>query len=182
MSMIVAVLGARERSSVKRPGAVEMSEDERKKISTIDKPLVDLVLTSLITKFGDTLSIVSYGCDDGVGLLVKDRCTNEKEPIQFAEVIWYFHGDSRSKMAYQKFYVARNACVAEIADMFVLLVNHRRQSMLEDLIRRLDDMAVGPNVEIRPFICIDETNKVVRTNMKNIELYLPIDDQKRVII
>lgn len=183
MSMTIAVVGARERSSIKGPGMGSLSEEDKASIASTDKILVNTILGNLQKKFGSSLEIVSYGCDDGIGLLVKDRCVGIDilidVPIQFAEIIWYFHGNSRVKAAYAKFYVARNSAIAEIADMFILLINRRRQSMLEDLIQRIDNME--KNGESRPYVCIDEHNKIVKTNM-DLSGYLEIDAKGTVIL
>lgn len=175
-SMTAAVVGARERASIKGPGSDRYSQHEKDLIQHEDKEFLRVLLNVLKVKHGTTLSVVSFGCDDGVGALTKEICTKEHTPqIQFAEVIWYFHGASRDKQEYAKYYVARNAAILEITDIFFLLVNKRRNSMIEDIIARLEDHK-DSTTQDRPFMVIDEAMRVVKSSI-NVDDLFTLDDR-----
>lgn len=166
--MLIVLVGARDRSSVKKQYTGEEEEFEELKpeeIATIqkaDKDFIRTILVKMKDRIGMRLCVVSYGCDDGVGLIVRDLC--EELKIKFAEANWYFHRKDRSKIDYTKFYIARNASVMEIGDMFYLFVNKRRNSTVEDLLKRILEIKQFKG-EDRPYVLYDEGCKVINTNM-----------------
>lgn len=167
--MLIVMVGARDRSSVKKQytsGEEETYEEpkpeEIEAIQRGDKEFIKRILTKMKERFGMKLCVVSYGCDDGIGLIVRDLC--EELKVKFAEANWYFHRKDRSKIDYTKFYIARNASVIEIGDMFYLFVNKRRNSTVEDLLKRILEMKQFKN-EDRPYVMYDEACKTINTNM-----------------
>lgn len=167
--MLIVVVGARDRSSVKKQYtyedpdvAVELTSEEITEIQRVDKEFIRGVLTKMKGRFGMKLCVVSFGCDDGLGLIVKLLCDELK--IKFAETTWYFHRKDQTKIDYTKFYIARNASVLEIGDMFYMFMNKRRNSTVEDLFKRILEMKQLKG-EDRPYVMYDESCKIIGTNM-----------------
>ena len=199
--MIVTIAPARERSSIKFPGSENLTREEKTKILQADKRFVEILIQALIAKFGLDLSIVSFGCDDGTGLLVKSVCLGIENPLdliekpeegkprkkmkfnpicKFQELVWYFHGTGRVTADYVKFYLARNATVTEITDIFVLLTNKKVQSMPEDILDRILKIEHDTG-ESRPYMAIDESFRISRTNMTPTDYFI-MDNLGRIVL
>src|SRR2546430_1353814 len=99
--MKVAIMGARDRSSLKdwydstdiKDGTVttEMKDVVQRK----DRELLVRIVDGLIERYGRNMTVISVGCDDGIGFLIKEICMNKE--IRFVEVSIHFHGERRSK-------------------------------------------------------------------------------------
>lgn len=103
-----------------------------------DYQLVDRILGKLLSKYGGNLSVISIGCDDGIGAIVKAICIGKG--VRFVELTCHFWDNMyrRSRAEYMQFYQARNAFLDELGDEFHLLVNDSRHSMVENLLERIN--------------------------------------------
>src|SRR5207302_8418188 len=100
-----------------------------------DKELLKRIVDALIGIYSRNMTMISVGCDDGIEFLVKEICKNKE--IRFVEVSIHFHGERRSKQEYTQFYLARNATVMELADVFLLLPSKNKQSVSDDIVDRI---------------------------------------------
>lgn len=170
--MKVVIIGARSRSCVKyredfnkANRTPEYLFAELRRIHTPDSELIDRIVAKLQAKYRSTLILMTTGCDDGVGAIVKSATINNK--IRFVELSCHFfnnHGVSNNSRAeYMQFYSARNAFFDEIGDEYFFLVNDTRNSIVENLYERvLITSANRPNV--RPYTIYAEDGKIIETN------------------
>lgn len=165
--MKVAILGARDRSSLKdrfdsediKDGTVNQAMKDV--VQRRDKALLTRIIDGLVQKYGRNLTIISVGCDDGIGFLIKEMCM--QQGIWFAEVSIHFHGDRRPKPEYTKFYLGRNATVVELADVFFLLQSRNKQSVIDDVVERLK-----ATKSTQPYSIMDEDGNFIETTMESL--------------
>lgn len=158
--MRVVIVGARNRSSINSQVAA-YSDEEKQKILEKDRFLVEGYIKKLHQRY-KRISVVSYGCDDGVSLLAKNYCINEK--IKFAEIAWFFHGDAQwDRSETQELYLARHGSFIEIADLFIIFAKNDRYALVENLIERLTTLSTQDTSQgqARPFIVINEEGKII---------------------
>ena len=172
--MIVAIIGSRKRSTIKGNPKFQTLEKDAQKLLVKDGPrLIDVcrneynladvdVLEKLVSRLKQTykngLSIVSVGCDDGIGLMTRAVCTQQR--IYFTEISCLFSAEkNRAPSEYAKFYTSRNASIVEVADEFYLLkADKEERGVVDDLEKRL--RALEEKDESRPFYIIQEDGTI----------------------
>lgn len=150
--MIISVVGARDRSSIKNnPRYKGMERDKlrdfMKSLAMLDELEYELkypdviflrrkLIPDLQKMYGDSVSVVTIGCDDGIGAIVKQICIERH--IYFTEISCLFVGqEGRPRYEPSKFYLARNAALFEVSDEFHILANEQNNGMAGDLFTRV---------------------------------------------
>ncbi|SRR6266446_3737319 len=163
--IIAAIVGSRKRSSVK---GIE-DDGERSEIQSNDKFLINQVISNLLNRYKSDLAVISCACDDGVGLIVKEICS--ERAIKCAEMVWYFHGPKKwEPQESSKCYLGRSPAIIELADVFAILVDDSRQGIAEDLLTRLrvlkqrhENMSENGD---RPYVVLDDRGRCVEEYKK----------------
>lgn len=167
--MNVAIVGARDRSSLKdrfdskdlKNGKVPKDDIDR--VLWKDRELIERVIDNLIKKFGFTTAIITVGCDDGIGMIVKETAIAKK--VGFVEVSVHFHGEKRPRPDYTKFYLARNATILELAEIAVILSSPTgKQSVIDGIVERIKKDSLP-----QTFAVIDDGGLIVEKNTEDLE-------------
>jgi hypothetical protein len=118
--MNIVIVGARERTSEE------------------DKLLVCDLVEGINKKYPQTVFVTAYS-PEGVGKFVKDKCSERhtatgehRFQLVLCDVWLYAKGLTRVEAS--TIYVARNATLFELGDMFYYLADRSRRGTMEDLI------------------------------------------------
>jgi len=157
--VVVAIVGARDRSSLKARFSTEdlktgrIREDIREDVLRKDSEIVGEVISKIHEKYGYNMTVVSFGCDDGVGFITKRIATQKK--LSFVEISIHFSGERKPKSERTKYFMARTATVIEVMDAAVLLPSNYRYSTCDDILDRLKKNNIRT-----PYVIFDEDGAV----------------------
>jgi hypothetical protein len=182
--MKVVIFGARERSSVKKLvelGRLPLNTEAEKaqlkdwvffqnaaeKHFPADVAAVDALIGRLQERYRSHLVIVTAGCDDGIGYLVKISANRRRiRRVEISSHFYTYPETPNARGEYLQFYLARNAFMDEVGDEFHFFVTNNRHSIAEDLYGRVTAKTMArPN--IRPFTVYNESNEIIETNAKD---------------
>ena len=107
--------------------------------------LVNDLITGLYQMYGDTLKVITGGCDRGIGKIVKARCLpadetghrSKKAEYDFLEVNMKVYWERPSKAELAQIWVARNALWSELGEEFHIFTDRQGGGAMQDLIERV---------------------------------------------